>query len=285
MTDDDLSVQLLSSARAVVARVRGACRDQVLWVPGVPRLHILARAAWLRQTESLEAAILLAEAARGYSAVPFVRPACEEYLWLKYLLTLDRSDAEQVLTHFEQEQVLDVLHAQEQFVGQTETDAVGLGGMRERYATARDNSASGRRELAKRLQWDPQAVARGKPPNMRFVAERVDELAFYKFLYGATSRHVHFNVAELMRRVWGANAVYRVGSESFSRFFTAFALSWLARILVQTVVVTEPLLPGTVARFEQKGAGDVDLDLVLGRIMPIVTIDELRGEQAGAEAG
>ena len=275
MSTDDKEPSFIEGARSLAKQARSAFRDKAIWLPGVPRLHPLAKAILARQVESLEAAILLADAGRGYSALPFVRPACEEYLWLKYLLLVDRGDAEELLDHLGREHVLDALRAQENFVGEEETARLGLGGARARYDDAVTVRASARQDLGTRLQWERDTVKRSRVPTTRFVAKAVGELAMYEFIYGASSRHVHFNVAELLRRVWGAGALFEVGSGSFARYFTAFALSWTSRLLVKTILVAEPLLPGTASRF---GDDDTWLQLLPPGMMPIVTPEELSPE-------
>jgi hypothetical protein len=279
MSTDKDEPSFLEGARSLAKQARSAFRDKAIWLPGVPRLHLLVKAILVRQMESLEAAILLAEAGRGYSALPFVRPACEEYLWLKYLLHVERGDAEELLDHLGREHVLDVLRAQEDFVGEEETARLGLGGARARYDHAVAARSSARQKLGERLQWERDTVKRSRVPTTRFVAKAVGELPMYDFIYGASSRHVHFNVAELLRRVWGAGVLYEVGSGAFAKYFTAFALSWTSRLLVKTIVLAEPLLPGTVSRFS---GDDTWIQLLPPGLMPIVTAEEL---SAQPEAG
>lgn len=277
MTTEDDPLALRDKAREVLERVRSASRDQALWVPGVPRLHIVAKALLARQAESLAAAIVLADAGQGAAALPFVRPACEEYFWLKYLISIDRSDAEATLDHFELEQLLAVTRAQEGFAGKAETVALGLAGFTELYEQAVAARKNSRSALAQRLNWGGKAVKQGRLPSTSFIAQQAGEGELYDYLYGATSRHVHFNVPELLRRVWGINGIYSVGSPTFYQYFTAFALFWTSRLLLDTFLASEPLLPGTVSRFLGP-QGRTSISTLLPRwVMPIVTAEELRG--------
>jgi hypothetical protein len=272
MATNDNEPSFVNGARQLATQARSALRDKTIWLPGVPRLQLLFKAALVRQVESLEAAVVLADADRGHSALPFVRPACEEYLWLKYLLHLEQSDAEQLVDHLGREQVLDVLRAQEHFAGEEATAGLGLGGVRARYEDAVKVRSSSRQQLGERLHWERETIKHARLPKTRYIAKQVDELSMYDFIYGASSRHVHFNVAELLRRVWGDGVVYDIGSRSFSKYFTAFALSWTSRLLAKTIVLAEPLLPGMVSRFR---TDDAWIDLLPTGLMPIVTAEEL----------
>ena len=50
---------------------------------------LLCRCVLRRQFDALEAIVNLAHRREGHSSVPLLRPACEEFLWIKYLRTLD----------------------------------------------------------------------------------------------------------------------------------------------------------------------------------------------------
>lgn len=278
MSPNEPVATLLSNARAMAARVRGAVRGQSLWLPGVPFLHVLCQAAIIRQAECLESAIVLADADRGYAALPFVRPACEEFIWIKYLLQLNRSDAEAVIAYSAQWQVFESLRAQKQFVGSKEMDALGLTGMFERRKSALAVQRQAIAELGTRLGWDNLTISRGRLPTARFIAKKAGQLRLYDFIYGASSRHVHFSVAELARRAWGRGGIYEIGSHSFTTCFTSFALGWCSHMLLRTVLATEPTLPGTVSRFRSTLTAEDELPPAL---VPIVTADELTKDMSG----
>ena len=274
MLTGEADAKLLKEAREITVHVREAVRGKALWFPGVPVLQVLSQAAIVRQTECLESAVVLAEAGRGYAALPFVRPACEELLWFKYLVQLDPDDAEAVVNHSARRQMFESLRAQERFAGAEETAALGLAGVRERHEKAIEDRRSALRTLGIRLGWDKRTTSRGRLPTARFIAEKANELRLYDFIYGASSRHVHFNVPELMRRVWGRDGVYEVGSLAFSRYFGAFALGWCSHLLVRTVLEVEPVLPGTASRFRCALSAE---QLAPPDLVPIVTAEEVAG--------
>ncbi len=279
MADDAPNTDFLIGAQMVVKQARASIRSSTIWTTGVPKLHLLCKAALIRQTEALEAAIFLAEAGKGHAALPFVRPACEEFLWIKYLVEMQRADSELLIDHLVAEQVLHVLVAQEAFAGENTTISLGLGGKRANFQAVVDQASDARTKLGQRLRWDKRTVREARLPTTRFVAKQVAELATYDFIYAGSCRHVHFNAAELLRRVWGRDLVYEVGSASFGRYFTDFSLMWMSRFLVRLFLQAESILPGTLSRF----AEDRNWTEALPRgLVPIVTAEEMSVSRKGA---
>jgi hypothetical protein len=68
------------------------------WESHLPIVHVICRAAACRQYEALRAALCLVDNNHGECAVPLLRPAIEEGLWLRYLESIPREDAESLLT-------------------------------------------------------------------------------------------------------------------------------------------------------------------------------------------
>lgn len=50
--------------------------------------YLVCRCVLRRQCEALEAIVNLVSSGEAHSSVPLLRPACEEFLWGKYLRTL-----------------------------------------------------------------------------------------------------------------------------------------------------------------------------------------------------
>ena len=92
-------VELVGSARALLGCLlpwieEVSVRD---WKEASGFAPVLRRSVLRRQFEALEVTVDLVESERGFAAVPLVRPACEEVLWLRYLEQLTVEDAK-VLT-------------------------------------------------------------------------------------------------------------------------------------------------------------------------------------------
>jgi hypothetical protein len=56
----------------------------------------------------------------------------------------------------------------------------------------------------------------------------------YKFLYHGTSRSVHFNSVELMRRIWGRSGVMNLDSVMYSDYWATFSSYWGLQLYLQT---------------------------------------------------
>ncbi len=85
--------------------------------------------------------------------------------------------------------------------------------------------------LRKKLGWSK----RNEVPSVWFMAKHVNEERRYRFLYFATSRAVHFNVHELVRRCWGKPGEIVVDSDHFEEYWARFALSWGLRLYVDVL--------------------------------------------------
>jgi hypothetical protein len=84
---------------------------------------------------------------------------------------------------------------------------------------------------------------------MSYLSRQVGWTSEYKYLYHATSRYVHFSTAELFRRVWGKEGDVKIGSGSFSEYWSDFALYWGLWLFIHTlaecadVIGDEPVMP------------------------------------------
>jgi hypothetical protein len=96
----------------------------------------------------------------------------------------------------------------------------------------------------------------------------------YKFLYHATSRFVHFSTHELARRVWGKKGSVKIGSSSFSEYWSDFAMYWALWLLIHLIREVHDVL-GDINSTPQK---DEEMIKWLGSLsgVPIVTASELK---------
>ena len=80
-------------------------------------LPLIHRAVVRRQFDSLSATIALTKSNLGFAAACLVRPACEEYIWLNYLNTVEESQAEKLVTLLGQHEACEHVKAQENYAG------------------------------------------------------------------------------------------------------------------------------------------------------------------------
>ena len=154
-------------------------------------------------THTLKVSVELVESEHGYAAVPLLRPACEELLWLRYLEKLTADDAKLLAGCLIRSGLLRDLNAQAGEVGEEEMMAIGLGPALKIFRSKASDVQQKLRELGKRLGWSDRVVSKGSVPNTWFIAKTTDSTDLYRFLYHATSRYVHFSPVELARRGWG----------------------------------------------------------------------------------
>jgi hypothetical protein len=244
------------------------------WKPEDGLLDLIVRAAVTRQHDGLMALADLVVNERGDVAAILLRPACEEFIVLKYLVSVDRSDADLLLKCLAKRDILAALEAQNDYSGPDVMKDLRLDGLLA-------NSRRGRRpwlelqgELMAKLGWKKPGF-----PSVYFMAKRAGEERRYKFLYHATSRAVHFNVGELLRRVWGQpGKKMTIGYNAFERYWANFAVSWGFQLYVDTVLLSleadahaDHELPD---QFSDEIVGLIERISKVGQV-PIITAEEL----------
>ena len=96
------------------------------WAPKDGVLPLIRSAILRRQYECLSVAVDLVDKSQGFAAVALLRAACEEFIWAKYLASLHRSDAEQLLVLVGHKEINDSLKAQDEHAGRKVSELLGL---------------------------------------------------------------------------------------------------------------------------------------------------------------
>lgn len=254
--------------------------SKLQWSPKNGMLPLIRSAMLRRQYECLSIAVDLVDKSQGFAAVALLRPACEEYLWAKYLISLKPSDAEDLLVLMGQREVRDSLAAQDAHTGRKVSDSLGL----TRYIKQHQASASmlnaRMKALGTRLQWERRTIEGSKLPSVAFVAKAVGEVPLYKFLYHASSRYVHFSPAELLRRAWGRTGDVTVSSMHFTDYWGSFVLYWGVFLIANTF----PILWELGGEIDLDDSIDGDKLIAAARrigehgAVPIITAEELAWE-------
>ena len=172
------------------------------WKPSDGFLPVVFRAILRRQFECLQMICQLVEQ-NGFTAAPLLRPACEELIWVKYLISIPTKDAQRLITCFSLDEIYRSLRAQDQFAGRSITETLGLLPYLEQYNSTRASLLQELRTMGTRLGWPKKAIQNGQLPPLSWLARATEEQPTYDFIYHATSRFVHFSVHELLRRAWG----------------------------------------------------------------------------------
>jgi hypothetical protein len=200
--------------------------------------------------------------------VPSVRTACEELIWAKYLVSLDRKDAEILIRFLSADNIFKSLCAQQAY-DPNSIESLGLTAHFETWSRIHASSTHDFAELAKRLKWSVRSGI--KAPSVRYIAEKVELGRLYALIYSASSRFVHFSPQELLRRVWGESGVMTISSSNFSQYWACFGVYWSLELFLDLLIslngflniVPPDILLAAVAKY-----GEIDK-------IPIVTAEEL----------
>ena len=273
-TEKDEVHELARDAKELVAKLGTSLVNDIRVVhrgPEIDFFEIVATASVIRQHEGIGAIVDLVLVGRGDVAVTLLRPACEEFIVLRYLSTVDRNDARALLCLLAWRDIDSALAAQHEYSGAEIMRELGLTKPYESHAAKRSLLKNGLAKLRKKLEW-----SKGDAPSVWFMAKKAGEQKLYNFLYRATSRSVHFSVGELARRCWGNPGKMTVDSNHFERYWARFALSWGVQLYLEVLILALETFP------EKEISGNVDKRIpelaeklgALGK-MPIITAEEL----------
>ena len=261
---------VLDSLRSMVETA-----SDLTWSPSDGFLPIVYRSIFRRQFESLDVISHLVASEKGYAAPPLLRPCCEELIWVKYLTSIAKSDAEQLVQCVTAVEMFDSLKAQDDFAGRSVTKDLGLLPALKRAEHGNGTIRSKLKTLGEKLNWECRVTRNSRLPSTKWLAKTTKQTDVYNFIYHATSRFVHFSGAELLRRVWGRPGSVSVRSIHFRDYWGAFALYWGLRLF----------LDSTIELYNQLGMPEDEVDgaqllAAAQRIgehgqVPIITAEEL----------
>jgi hypothetical protein len=271
-------IQLLEGSRLLQAAVKPwlASVSTFSWDGSEGYLPVIRRSILRRQFDALEDVVALVERERAYSAVPLLRSACEELLWIRYFNLLPSADASQLADLLITYGILRDLEAQTAEVGDKGMEEIGLLPVLKAYRSNQADLTSKLRQLGKRLGWPTKATKEGNPPSTWFIAGATDSTDIYRFLFHATSRYVHFSPVELARRGWGRSGRLELTSDIYEPIWAAFSLSWGTRLFGFTLIESLDALRSAGVPEPDMDALQVAFDSIAKTpLIPLVTVDEL----------
>src|SRR5260370_28145455 len=164
--------QLLNVFRPIIEAL-----SKVAWKPSDGFWSLLCRCVVRRQFDALEAIVNLTNRREGLASVPLLRPACEEFLWIKYLRTLDPTIRETIVLQKSQIEIGETVEAQRLYAGDATMKQFGfttkyLSGLQE----ARKRAQAELRLIKAMLKWPtkPEFL-----PSVSFIARTVNEKELY----------------------------------------------------------------------------------------------------------
>jgi hypothetical protein len=233
---------------------------------------VVRRSILRRQHDALDATIKLVDANIGELAVSFLRPACEELMWLAYFNKVGASHADTLTELMMCTDIHRTLHAQASYTPDAMHD-LGLKGWYDATAKVQPKLLEQLRHLGRELRWPKPKNRQTALPSMRFIASEVGHLPLYDYLYFATSKTVHFNPHELTRRVWGSPPNYNWDAPFFRDFWSLFALAWSSRLLLLSCIETKDLVM-QAPDVDHEGFGPALESLRKYAYIPIITSRE-----------
>ncbi|WP_448613601.1 hypothetical protein [Modestobacter sp. URMC 112] len=198
--------------------------------------ELTARAVVMRQVEGLKATLELCRGGLGHLGIGFIRQALEEVIWLEYVKQLEHGIANQLLGALAASDGARGVAAARSYLSDERMITIGFPqGFLDYNEEQRLESMKLLKAIGVRLGW-PKGQA---PPNMRWLAGKVDRLAVYEYLHSASSRFVHFSSGEVFRRGWAdeASMLIRFDNENHRLYLSRLALSELIPLLLDAAAV------------------------------------------------
>ncbi|WP_143228195.1 DUF5677 domain-containing protein [Actinomadura meyerae] len=251
--NDPSSVDAIEAAEefAQVVEVLTTPYLGAVWERDLPNRRKLASIVCIkRQLEAIRSGMLLAKNNLGHMGAVFLRPACEEAMWLSYLHKIDEEDANRLLSSMTALDVTRSIIAQQQYAGKRGMRSLGF------PANIAKHAGEGKRfaeeelqEFGRHLGWPKDdSDSYIAPPPVAWIAQQCNMAKLYDFLYSATSRSVHFSAGEVSRRGWayldeeGEEHEMDFLPDVYHTYRTDFSLYWCCSLLVETLAAALPTL-------------------------------------------
>jgi hypothetical protein len=198
----------------------------------------LYQACLVRQIEGYHAITTLVASNLGHMAPAFLRPACEEFFWIKYLNKVPAEAFKELFLAITAAENLRGLTAQQMYIGKRGMKSLGFSTQFVNKAISDYRAINEKiRRIGEGLGWPTNVEAGGQSavPTTHWVANQVGEGKLYDYLYSATSRHVHFSMGELLRRPETMDGgALDFTAERKRNFRSHFAIHWASTFLLRT---------------------------------------------------
>lgn len=201
--------------------------------PPIPIRAVVAWAIAERQVNALRASIVLGKNNLGQLTGLFVRQACEEQIWLKYIAQLAPAVADSLLIAMGNNDSMRGLVAFREYARLEILVKLGFPACFVQSADVYvDKTKSDFSNLSKQLGWPH----RNRPPSTDWIADQVGDRRTYDYLFAALSRVVHFSAGEAFRNTWWDAEMRLHLAEERRNHQYAFALHHLILMALQTFI-------------------------------------------------
>ncbi|MCB0210799.1 MAG: hypothetical protein KDJ52_15785 [Anaerolineae bacterium] len=248
-------------------------------------VDIIMRCVAQKTYETLLAIVELAKLDKGYSAMPLLRPMCEELIFISFIKT----PAENLMIQYMQDKViLEILQgfkAQNEFFpraaqllsledySQPEPERRTMDELESRILDQKNKL----KELGKKIGWGNRPA-----PTVKYMAEATNNLMVYDFFYHASSSAVHASLHHLGRMVWGnpSTGVFSITNKHFKQYYHRFVLTYGSWLASQVVSIVQAQFPDDWPK-EEKDSWSILLALFIvpaihHQAPKIITKEELR---------
>lgn len=254
-------------------------------------VSLLLRCVARKSQESLMSITKLVVDEQTYYAMPLLRPMCEELIFIRFMKSLPREEANDYLWRRLSLDLLEGLKAQRGFFDKLQDEYPY--DVREKYRPHRretqdlptkiSEQRTALKDMGKRLGWGNRYA-----PSVKYMAESTGSDDEYGFFYHATSSAVHANLHHVGRMVWGdLDQGVVITNENFAAYYRHFALTygaWLTAKIMDEVNTEFP------EQWHNGALVDYDIwrdfvQFIVGatRFPPIVTEEELRWKSRSEE--
>ena len=208
---------ILDSNRAFIEKT-----SELPWQPTDGNLSLILRTILRRQFDSLESISHLVEHSMGFAAGPILRPSCEELIWTKYLLSIARGTAEDLIRCIAAGHVYERLNAQCKAVRRDGMENLGLASHLDRRKLERKTRNKSLRKIGTLLNWPGNTIRDAALPSVAWIAKKTGEQLTYDLIYSATSRFVHFSPSVTLKSAWYQGQHVTISSKIFEPYWSHF---------------------------------------------------------------
>ncbi len=231
---------------------------------------VLKAAILTKNLRSLQSSVRAIDVGEDLPKVSWLRSCAEELIWGSYLATIEDTTRAKLLKSLAITEVWDQLDAIGAKFGPQGIVDAGLKDASLRFYAGLEKAREDVSACGIVLGWPPKSIKEHSRPSVWFIAKAAGRVDDYKYIYHATSRHVHFCPSELLRLSWAnGKSEIEFGAPHFSHYWHAFVVSEGARMLLDAVVSfggLDSAIEELVAAFEPVQS--------FGRV-PLVTSEEL----------
>ena len=172
-------------------------------------------------------AILRADKGAPFLFAPSLRGICEDYISLKFIHDFSNSNKDKIVTKITREEMYKSAVSQWNFFKNEKPD------QKLYYSEDFEKKLNDTRSEIRGLVGKHPYNGKNSLPSVRYMAEKINHLQLYLYIYHATSSLVHFNPRILMRMGWGDVPEVNFSTKNFHSYYKDFTIFYGCYLLVK----------------------------------------------------